>query len=169
MPKRNFKLTIQYLGTSYNGWQYQPNCSTVQGEIEDAFKKILHKNKQDINLVGSGRTDSGVHAIGQVANIIINTNILADDLKNAINANISDNIFIKDCLEVNLEFNSRFSAIKREYYYRIITKYNPINRNYNWFLNHDINIPKLNSCSKLILGDNDFSAFCKETSLKENN
>ena len=94
MPKRNFKLTIQYLGTPYNGWQYQTNCPTIQGEIEDAFKKILHKNKQNINLIGSGRTDSGVHAFGQVANIAINTNILATDLKNAINANLNDNILI---------------------------------------------------------------------------
>ena len=73
MSEKNFKLTIQYLGTPYNGWQYQPNRPTVQGEIESAFIKILHKNKQNINLIGSGRTDSGVHAIGQIANIIINT------------------------------------------------------------------------------------------------
>ena len=70
MSEKNFKLTIQYLGTPYNGWQYQPNRPTVQGEIENAFIKILRKNKQNVNLIGSGRTDSGVHAIGQIANMI---------------------------------------------------------------------------------------------------
>ena len=126
MPKKNFKLTIQYLGTPYNGWQYQPNKPTVQGEIEDAFKKILHKNKQQINLIGSGRTDSGVHAIGQVANIIIDSNLDSFDLKNAINANLSNNIFIKKCDEVELSFHARFSAKSRHYFYKISKEYSEI-------------------------------------------
>ena len=117
MQKRNFKLTIQYLGTPYNGWQYQPNHPTVQGEIESAFEKILHKNKQSINLIGSGRTDSGVHAFGQIANIILDTDISSYDLKTAINANTSKNIFIKKCIEVDMEFHARFSAKKRLYIY----------------------------------------------------
>ena len=86
MSKKNFKLTIQYLGTCYNGWQYQPDCPTIQKEIESALKKILRKNKQNINLIASGRTDSGVHALGQVANIIIETNLSTNELKNAIEA-----------------------------------------------------------------------------------
>ena len=73
--KKNFKFIIQYSGTTYNGWQYQPDCPTIQEEIESAIEKILHKNKQNIKLIGSGRTDSGVHSLGQVANIIINTNL----------------------------------------------------------------------------------------------
>ena len=119
MPKKNFKLTIQYLGTSYNGWQYQPTQPTVQGEIEAAFEKILHKNKQKISLIGSGRTDSGVHALGQVANIKLDTNMSAIDLKNAINSNTSKDIFIKDSVEVDLDFNSRFSAKRRVYIHKI--------------------------------------------------
>ena len=76
----------------------------------------MHKNKQDINLVGSGRTDSGVHAFGQVANIIINSDISSEDLRNAINANTGNNIFIKDCIEADLDFSSRFSAKKMRIY-----------------------------------------------------
>ena len=163
----NFKLDISFDGTNYFGWQIQKNKRTVQGDITDAFRKVIKNEKY--NLIGSGRTDSGVHANHQIANIFLDTNLNASEIKNAINANTNKDIHINSCTEVDEEFNSRFSAIKREYFYRIVTKYNPIYRNYKWFLNHDIDISKLNSCSKLILGDNDFSAFCKATSLKENN
>ena len=103
--KKNFKFIIQFLGSSYNGWQFQPDCSTIQGDIESAIEKILYKNSQKINLIGSGRTDSGVHALGQVANIRLNTNMSAIDLKNAINSNTSKDIFIKDSVEVDLDFS----------------------------------------------------------------
>jgi len=92
--EKNFKFTIEYLGTNYNGWQFQPDCYTIQGEIEKALEQILYKNHQIVNLTGSGRTDSGVHALGQVANIKLTTNMSATDLKNAINANTNDDIFI---------------------------------------------------------------------------
>ena len=158
---KNFKFIIQYLGTSYNGWQFQPNCSTIQGEIESALKKILHKNNQNINLIGSGRTDSGVHALGQVANIKLNTNMSAVDLKNAINANVENNIFIKDSIEVDLNFNSRFSAKRRCYIYKISNEYSPFINNREWFNDSCINEHLLEECSKLMLGINDFSLLSK--------
>ena len=165
---KNFKFIIQYLGTSYNGWQFQPNCSTIQGEIESAIKKILHKNKQDINLIGSGRTDSGVHAIGQVANIKINTNMSAVDLKNAINANIKNDIFIKDSIEVDLNFNSRFLAKRRCYIYKISNKYSPFINGREWFNDSSINMDLLKECSKLMLGINDFTLLSKANSETDN-
>ena len=161
MSEKNFKLTIQYLGTPYNGWQYQPNRPTVQGEIESAFIKILHKNKQNINLIGSGRTDSGVHAIGQIANIIINTDLSSNDLKNALNANLSNNIFIKSCEEVNLDFHSRFSAIKRSYFYKISQKYSPFLNNREWFNESSLDLDLLDYSAKSILGNHDFTLLSK--------
>ena len=161
MPKKNFKLIIQYLGTNYNGWQYQPNCPTIQEEIENAFKKILHKNKQKVNLVGSGRTDSGVHALGQVANIIINSNITENELKNAINSNLGNDIYIKDCSEVNLSFNSRFSAKKRCYIYKITKTSSPFNYNRTWFNNYNIDLSLMNKAAELVLGNHDFSLLSK--------
>jgi len=159
--EKNFKLTIEYLGTSYKGWQFQPNCPTIQGEIEAALRKIFYKDTQRINLIGSGRTDTGVHALGQVANIKLNTNISAADLKNAINANLNNNIFIKNCTEVDLNFNSRFSAKKRCYIYKICNYKSPFLNNLEWFNNVSVNISKLNKCSNSILGVNDFSFFSK--------
>ena len=161
MPKKNFKLTIQYLGTSYNGWQYQPTQPTVQGEIEAAFEKILHKNKQKISLIGSGRTDSGVHAVGQIANIIISTELKSNDLKNALNANTSNDIFIKKCEELDLDFHARFSAIKRSYFYKISRIYCPFINNREWFNNSMLDLDLLSHSADLILGSHDFSLLSK--------
>ena len=159
--KKNFKFIIEYLGTHYRGWQFQPNCQTIQGEIESALKKILHKDIQDINLIGSGRTDSGVHALGQVANVAINTSMSAIDLKNAINANINDDIFIKESLEVDLNFNSRFSAKRRSYIYKICKNKSPFINDRKWFNSSNFNKDLLMKCSKFVMGENNFSSFSK--------
>ena len=159
--KKNFKLIIEYLGTGYNGWQFQSDFPTIQGEIEETLRKILYKDKQNINLIGSGRTDSGVHALGQVANIKLYTNMSGIDLKNAINANINNDIFIKDSIEVDLNFNSRFSAKKRCYIYKICNLKSPFINNREWFNDSFVDLGLLNKCSKLILGTNDFSLFSK--------
>ena len=92
-----YKITLQYDGTNYFGWQYQPNVATVQGLLENVVKKVFKKN-EEIKLHGSGRTDSGVHAWGQVAHIDLDTEMHVTDIKNALNANLPD-----DCNITSLE------------------------------------------------------------------
>ena len=164
----NFKLDISYDGTNFFGWQIQKNNRTVQGEITNALGSIFSEDK--INLIGAGRTDSKVHANQQVANIILDTHLEPINIKNAINSYISKDIFIHSCKIINKDFNSRFSAKSREYYYVISEKYNPVERNYCWFINNfKYDIDLLNKCAEYIKGAHDFSTFCKQTSLKENN
>tara|TARA_Y100001978_G_scaffold121178_1_gene108146 strand:- start:3920 stop:4660 length:741 start_codon:yes stop_codon:yes gene_type:complete len=163
---KNYKITISYDGTSLHGWQIQKNSRTVQGDIENALEKIFN---QKINLIGAGRTDSGVHALGQVANFKVSTSMTPDQLKNALNGNLGRDIFIISCHEVNLDFHSRFSAVKREYIYKIQTNFTPISRNFSWSLDSnfvDINI--LNECSKLVIGEHDFSQLSKKNVEIEN-
>ena len=112
----NYKIKISYDGTNYAGWQIQPKKKTIQGEIEFSLHKIFNEK---INIIGSGRTDAGVHAHNQVANFHIDTNISPDKIKQAINSNLKDDIFIKSCKIVDNDFHSRFSAIEREYEYNI--------------------------------------------------
>ncbi len=166
MSLKNYKITISYDGTSLHGWQIQKNSRTVQGDIENALEKIFN---QKINLIGAGRTDSGVHALGQVANFKVSTSMTPDQLKNALNGNLGRDIFIISCHEVNLDFHSRFSAVKREYIYKIQTNFTPISRNFSWSLDSnfvDINI--LNECSKLVIGEHDFSQLSKKNVEIEN-
>ena len=154
-------MTIQYDGTNLHGWQVQKNGRTVQGELENALQKIFKNQK--INLIGAGRTDSGVHALGQTANIKLDTNMDINSLLNAINGNLDKN----DIWIVNLEktfddFHSRFSAVKREYVYKISNKYSPISRNYYWNIEEKVDIEQLHNCAKLILGKHDFTQLSKK-------
>ena len=164
----NFKLDIIYDGTNFFGWQIQKNNRTVQGDISFALENIFPKEK--INLIGSGRTDSRVHANQQIANIKIDTHLNPINIKNAINSNIERDVFIKSCEVVEEEFNARFSATSREYYYVINIIFNPTERNYSWYINdfkYDLNL--FNKCADYIIAKHEFSNFCKQTSLKENN
>ena len=153
-------MTIQYDGTSLYGWQSQNSERTVQGEIETALKKIFKNQK--INLIGSGRTDAGVHALGQVANIKLDSSMSSEEFINAINGNIGNDISIVDCNEVSSEFNSRFSAIKRQYEYRVSNSYSPITRKYIWHVKDKLNLDKLNECAELVLGEHDFTLLSKK-------
>ncbi len=166
MSLKNYKITISYDGTNLHGWQVQKNGRTVQGDIENALEKIFN---QKINIIGAGRTDSGVHALGQVANFKVSTSMTSNELKNALNGNLGRDIFITNCNEVSIDFHSRFSAMKREYIYKIETNFTPISRNFTWNLDSnfiDINI--LNECSKLVIGQHDFSLLSKKNDEIEN-
>ena len=164
----NYKLNISYDGTDFSGWQIQPNERTIQDEIQTAIQNIF-QNK-DIKLYGSGRTDSGVHAIEQTANFLVkDSNMNEKQIVNAINSKISKDIYILDCKKMNKNFNSRFSAKKREYLYRISRNYSPFLRKYSWYQKYNIDFNKLQKCSDIILGEHDFSNFCKSISLQEMN
>ena len=154
-------MTIQYDGTNLHGWQVQKNGRTVQGELQDALQKIFKNQK--INLIGSGRTDSGVHALGQIANIKLDTDMENESLLNAVNGNLNDNdITITNVDKVNSDFHSRFSALKREYIYKISTEYSPIERDYYWTIQEEIDIQKLHDCAELIVGEHDFTQLSKK-------
>ena len=163
----NYKVLISYDGTNFSGWQNQLKEKTVQGEIELALSKIFKNNSMSI--IGSGRTDSGVHALNQVANFSVNTSMTELQIKRAINSYLNNDIYIISCTIVDSKFHSRFSAKKREYVYHISSIYSPFKRKYKWYLKFDIDMDKLIDCSKLLTGKHDFSQFCKTSSRKKNN
>ena len=138
----NFAMNIQYDGTNYSGWQNQPNSITVQKRIEEALFKIFN---QKINIVGSGRTDSGVHAFGQVANFRIDfyMKLSIHQLKKALNHYLPNDIKINNIVEVDEEFHSRFSAQFREYKYYLSQIENVFNRKYEYYCKYPLEIDKL--------------------------
>ena len=113
---RNIKLTIEYDGKDFNGWQKQPNKLNIQGTIEQAIERITGE-KVDLN--ASGRTDAGVHAYGQVANFKTNSNIPIEKIPIAINSNIKKSIVIKSAEEVEERFHSRLNCKRKTYRYVI--------------------------------------------------
>lgn len=155
---RNIKLIIEYDGIEFCGWQKQPEQRTVQGEIEKALRKIT---REDINIIGSGRTDSGVHATGQVANFFTNSNIPVHKFALALNSVLSKDVTIKESYEADEEFHSRYSAKGKEYKYLIYNQRvrSPLLRHYTYHVPYELDLVKINRAGEDFIGEHDFRSF----------
>ncbi|MDU4862768.1 MAG: tRNA pseudouridine(38-40) synthase TruA [Terrisporobacter othiniensis] len=155
---RNLKLTIQYDGIKYCGWQKQPNSSGIQGTIEYAIYEIT---KEKVNIIGSGRTDAGVHALGQVANFKTNSNIPAARIPDALNAKLPKDISIIDCQEVSDDFHSRYSATGKIYRYLIYNKpyRSPLYKDISYHVRYNLDIEKMRVEAQSLLGTHEFKGF----------
>ena len=155
---RNIKLTIEYDGKCYNGWQKQPNKLNIQGEIEKAIYNIT---KEEVDLIGSGRTDAGVHALGQVANFKTNSTIPIEKMALAINSQLKNSIIIKDAQEVDERFHSRYNAKHKTYRYIINNSKcgTAIYRNLEYCYPFKLDVEKMQKAAKYFEGEHDFKAF----------
>ena len=164
--KRNIKLKLEYEGTEFSGWQRQTNLRTVQGELENKLKEIL---REDISLIGSGRTDAGVHALEQVANFKTQNDLDLKSILKGLNSLLPEDICIKDIEEVDLDFNSRYRAKSRVYRYKIHMGKNVFFRRYVWEVLYDLEFEKIKQATQTILGKHDFTSFCVSESAKDKN
>lgn len=165
MAERNIKLTIEYRGTAFSGWQYQDDARTIQHEIEQA---IFKTTGQKVNLLAAGRTDAGVHALGQVANFKIDHHLEPQQYQDALNYYLDDDILIKNSEQVHSDFHARFDARSKRYRYIVSPSRSALYRDLRWRI-PDVEFPLLQKASGLVLGDHDFSPFCVVASRKENN
>ena len=124
------KLTIEYDGTQFSGWQIQPSCRTVQEVIEQGLQQLTGEK---IHITGSGRTDAGVHALGQVASFHTNGNLPLKAYKNGLNSHIPEDVRVKKVEKVFKDFNARRDARRRTYHYLISKNEHVIGRQYAWF------------------------------------
>jgi len=154
----NHKLTIQYDGTNYAGWQIQENALSIQAVISNSIKQIL---QEDINLIGAGRTDAGVHALGQVANFTVIQQLDLFKFKYSLNSVLPKDISITNIETVEESFHSRFSAKKRAYIYLISSQKSPFFERYSYTYFSELNPEKLNELSSTLIGIEDFSSFSK--------
>jgi tRNA pseudouridine38-40 synthase len=161
-----YKITAQYDGSCFSGWQLQKEKKTVQGDIENALK-VISGTKTRVPVYGAGRTDAGVHAYGQVAHFDLDTKLSNVELCNAINSQTSKECKIMSVEEIGSDFEARFNAIKRCYRYQVYTGSSILYRNQAWLIN-DINLDLLNSLSKIIIGKHDFLSFSKFNPDKSN-
>ena len=163
MKKRNVKIIYQYDGSKFLGFQRQKhsNVKTVQGEIE---KVILKAFSQKINMISSGRTDKGVHAIEQVSNFLIDDNIPLEAIKRQINKSLKGEIKILDITEVSEDFNARFDAKNRTYLYimRAEEDITPFEANYVTGLYEKVDVEKFQKIMDSFIGKHDFSSFMKK-------
>ena len=161
----NYKLVIQYDGTNYCGWQIQQDASTVQQTIADKIEII---SKVKINLTGSGRTDSGVHALGQVANFKTENEIDIYKFKHSLNSVLPNDISIIGMEKVDEEFNARFSARRRSYIYLFSNFKSPFFQKYSYYYHDTLDCKILNKLSQSLLGEKDFTSFARKNTETEN-
>ncbi len=155
MPK--FKLTIEYEGTRYSGWQIQKNARTIQGEIIGAIKKVFATN--DFDFQGAGRTDAGVHALNQVAHLEVKTNLTENKIKFTLNDNLPADINILSVEKVNKSFHARKDAKYRSYLYLISRRRTAFAKKFVWWIKDGLNFEKMRLASKHFIGLKNFQSF----------
>ncbi|PKM93259.1 MAG: tRNA pseudouridine(38-40) synthase TruA [Firmicutes bacterium HGW-Firmicutes-1] len=157
---KNFRITISYDGTKYLGWQRQntDNDKTIQGKLENILSKMA---EEKIEIIGSGRTDAGVHARMQVANFHWETKESAKNVKSYLNKYLPEDIVITEVKEVSDRFHSRYNVKSKTYLYRIFTKSeHPIfERKYVYHLGGNYNLEKMKEAAALLIGEHDFKGF----------
>jgi tRNA pseudouridine38-40 synthase len=156
---RKIKLVIQYVGSRYCGWQVQPNGLTIQAILQDLLEKTLGEKT---TVIGAGRTDSGVHALGQVAHFKTSHSMDLETLHRALNAQLPEDIAVLAAEEVDADFHAQKNATAKTYLYLILVsrQKNPFLRPYAWRLFGEFNQSAMRQCLEMIVGAHDFKAFC---------
>jgi len=168
MPLRNLKLTIEYDGTSYHGWQTQTkNLKTIQETIEKVLEKIL---QQKVKLIASGRTDKGVHALNQIANFKTSFPITCDKLRKALNSLLPSDIVVKKIEEVDLSFHSRFCTKSKIYRYLILNRKYPsaFLKDRAYFYPFPLNLNLMRKQAKFLKGRHNFKSFQIKDKIERN-
>ena len=152
-----FKLTIEYAGTRYSGWQIQKNARTIQGEIERAITAATEL--RDFELYGSGRTDAGVHALAQVAHLEIRTTLPPEALRRRINDELPTDIHVLRADKVRHSFHARHDAIGRTYIYQVSRRRTAFAKPYVWWVKEDLDLPRMRTVAARFVGFHDFRSF----------
>ncbi len=151
-------LKIEYDGTIFHGWQIQPNVRTVQGVLEDAMGQIM---EEPMRIIGSGRTDAGVHALGQVAHCDVPKNIPTDNIRMGLNSLLPEDVRILECSHAPKGFHAQFRAVGKRYTYQILNRQNPtaLDRNRVWHLRHQLDLDAMVKGAGYLIGKKDFASF----------
>jgi tRNA pseudouridine38-40 synthase len=166
MPLQNIRLLIEYKGSAFSGWQIQDGPRTVQAEITVAIRKVTGC---EVEVIGAGRTDAGVHALGQVANFHIDHRLEPERYRDALNFYLPEDIRIKQSVSCDDGFHARFDAIWRRYRYLVSPERSAIYREQRWENATELDFSLLRQSAELIKGEHDFGPFCVVASRKEDN
>jgi tRNA pseudouridine38-40 synthase len=154
-----YKLTIEYAGTRYSGWQIQQNARTIQGELDRAIRTVT--TRKDFELYGSGRTDAGVHATGQVAHLDIATSLPPDTLRQRVNDELPSDINILAAEKVSHRFHARHDAEARRYVYQIARRRTAFVKNYVWWIKDPLDVARMTRAAGSFVGLRDFASFAE--------
>ena len=155
---RAYKLTLEYDGSRFSGWQDQINARTVQGELKAAASELF---KAECEVQGAGRTDAGVHALGQVAHVKTRTasRLTPADVQRELNDRLPSSIAVVECVDVPPKFHARHDAVSRSYFYQISTRKAALSKRYVWWIKETLDVGRMQQAAALIPGRHDFTAF----------
>lgn len=159
--RRTFRFALEYDGTDFHGWQVQRAHRSVQGDLEDALRKL---SRGPVRATGAGRTDAGCHAAGQVASVTLETRLTADRLRQALNALLPRDVRVIEAAETDAAFHARFDAMRRAYRYLLVPGPAAILRRMAWVRPVAAGVGALNEASRPLLGRHDFTSFSKRGS-----
>jgi len=152
-----FKLTIEYAGTRYSGWQIQTNARTVQGEIDRAIRLVTRR--KDFELYGSGRTDAGVHALAQVAHLDVSTSLPPETLARRLNDELPNDVHVLAAVVVPHRFHARHDAVARRYLYQVSRRRTAFAKPYVWWVKDPLDVERMEQAAAAFVGFHDFSSF----------
>ncbi len=165
--KKNFRFTISYDGSRYQGWEHQPTTDmTIQGKIENVLSKMA---EEDVEVTGAGRTDAGVHARAMTANAFIETDMEPDEIRDYMNRYLPDDICIREVKQASPRFHSRYNAVGKTYRYTCFTGLvKPIfDRKYVYYLENVPDLEAMKKAAEILKGEHDFKSFCSNPRMKK--
>ena len=167
MERKNYKLSIAYDGTRFFGWEHQPNTDmTIQGKLENVLSRMTG---EEIEVIGSGRTDAGVHARNMTANVHMTTSMTEEEIRDYLNEYLPDDICVKDVRICSDRFHSRYNALGKTYRYTCyIGALKPVfDRKYVWKLDEVPDVEKMREAASYLIGTHDFASFCGNPKMKK--
>lgn len=162
--KRRYRFEVEYDGSAFHGWQVQLGLRSVQGDLEAAFSALL---QEKVTVYGAGRTDSGVHALGQVAHINTAREVVAAGIEFKVNGFLKRDVAVRKIRRAKPDFHSRHSATARVYRYHLAFRKSPLTRGRSWYTRAKVDLPLLKFETRRILGEHDFKSFCARSSRHE--
>lgn len=166
MQKKRVMLVVAYDGTAYHGWQLQPNVTTIEGVLNQALSELL---KEEIKVIGASRTDTGVHALGNIAVFDTTARMPAEKFSYALNQRLPEDIRIQSSKEVPLDFHPRHQNSCKTYEYKIYNApfMQPVYRLYSYFFYGQLNLDRMREAASYLEGEHDFKSFCSVNTVAE--
>ena len=164
--KKNYKMTICYDGSRYYGWEHQPDRDTIQGKLENVLSRMCG---EDIDVIGAGRTDAGVHAKAMVANAVLNTELSPEEIRDYMNRYLPDDIAVKEVREASERFHARYKAVGKLYCYTCFDgPVKPVfQRKYVTMLDYSPDVEKMRRAAAYLEGKHDYKSFCGNPRMKK--
>ncbi|MDP3478205.1 MAG: tRNA pseudouridine(38-40) synthase TruA [Desulfoprunum sp.] len=163
--RRRYKLTLEFDGTNFSGWQKQADARTVQGDVLKGAARVFGEIAMDLQ--GCGRTDAGVHALEYVAHLEVVSDMLPHDVARMLNSTLPKDIAVRSVEAVGLRFHARHNCIARSYIYQLRTKKSAFGKRYDWWVHEELDLPAMQCAGAMMVGMHDYAAFAEKQELKK--